>query len=151
MKVILVKDVPKVGQIDDVKDVSDGYALNFLIPHGLAKKATEKLVGQIEKSKEQKETKKTQKESKLTKDLKNLEGREVVLEEKTNEQGHLFAKVHRDEIVAVLKKEVNIDLGPEAILLEEPIKEVGKFDIPIKVGKAEIKMKLVVKAKEPAS
>lgn len=153
MKVILLKDVPKVGNRDDVQTVADGYAINFLIPHGLAKKATNKEVIQLEKLEEKTKEKKSAEKSELAKKLKEIKGRDIVLEEKVNDKGHLFAKVHRAEVVSALKKQADIDLGPEAILLEEPIKEVGEFEIPIRAGpdrpgEPRANIKLVVKPLE---
>jgi len=147
MKVILKKDVETLGPAGKIIDVKDGYARNYLIPQGIALKADEKNIKILEE--EQKRLK-----LKLNKDKKNAE----LLAEKLNgvsctatvsvgEEDRVFGSVTSQNIADLLK-EKGFDIDRKKILLEEPIKALGIYEIPIKLhSEVEAKIKLwVVKA-----
>jgi large subunit ribosomal protein L9 len=144
MQVILLKDIPKIGQKNDIKNVSDGYAMNFLFKNGLAELATPKKIKNLEKVKLNQETKNKIHQDLLIKNMRSLNGARVKMEEKANEKGHLFKGIHIEEIALELKKQDHIDLKPEYIKLEHPVKETGEFDITAKVGDTKAVFKLVV-------
>ncbi|MBT3282954.1 50S ribosomal protein L9 [bacterium] len=146
MKIILLKDVPKIGVKNTVKNVSDGYAMNFLFKNGLAEPATPKKIKNLEKVKQNQDTEDQINQDLLTKNMRSLDGARVEVEGKANEQGHLFKGIHVEEIVAELKKQDHIDLKPEHIELKHPVKETGEFDITAKVGDIKAVFKLVVSA-----
>jgi large subunit ribosomal protein L9 len=123
MKVILLTDIAKVGRKYDVKDVSSGYAQNYLFPRRLAEIA--------DKSKEA-ASERLLKEELLLKDLEKLSKVKVTMAGKANEQGHLFQGIHKDEIAEALQKESNIEIHGDMIELEQPIKAVGEHTITIK-------------------
>ena len=145
MKVILLHDVPKVGSKYEVKNVSDGHALNFLIPKELAVGANPAALKRIEKLKAEDSAHKKVQEDLLFMNLKALDGLTIEISEKANEKGHLFAGVHKAEIIAKLK-EKHIDVLPDFIVLDKPIKEVGEHMIEIKVKDKTAKFKLVITA-----
>jgi large subunit ribosomal protein L9 len=145
MKVILLKDVQTIGRKFDVKDVADGYAINFLLPQKLAEMATEKSLKKVEEMKKHHEVEKKVQEELLLKNLESINGIEVTIEEKSNDQGHLFASIHKEKIVEELKKQVHIDVLPEFIELAKPIKEVGEREVVVKVQDKTATFKLVVK------
>ena len=144
MQVILLKDVPKIGQRNTVKNVSDGYAMNFLFPNKLAEPATPKKIKNLEKAKLQHETEDKIHNDLLLKNMRSLDGARVEMEGKANEQGHLFKGIHIEEIAEELRKQDHIDLKSEYIQLEHPIKEIGEFDITAKVGDIKAVFKLIV-------
>ena len=144
MEIILLKDVVKVGQKFDVKNVSDGYAMNFLFPNKLAEQATQKKIKNIETLKLQHKEEDRIHQDLLLKNMSSLNGARVEMREKANEKGHLFKGIHIEEIAEELKKQDHIDLKPEYIQLEHPIKEVGEFDITAKVGDASATFKLII-------
>jgi large subunit ribosomal protein L9 len=82
----------------------------------------------------------------LLMNLKAIEGVTLEISEKANEKGHLFAGVHKEEIIAHMKKDKHIDLLPDFIVLEKPIKEVGEHSVEIKVKDKSAKLKLVITA-----
>ncbi len=146
MKIILLKDVKGFGKKYDIKDAKDGYALNLLIPRGLAVHATDKNAKDVEiKKKNDLEHYKIQ-EDLLLMNLKELEGIKIEMSEKANEKGHLFAGIHKEQIVEEIKKQAKINILPEFIILEKPVKEVGEHNISVKVADRMVKFKLVVKA-----
>ena len=144
MKIILLKDVAKVGQKFDIKNVSDGYAMNFLFPNNLAEPASSKKIKEVEATKLQHSEEDKVHQDLLLKNIRSLNGARVEMEGKANEKGHLFKGIHIEEIAEELKKQDHIDLKPEYIQLEHPIKEIGEFDITAKVGDAKAVFKLIV-------
>ena len=146
MKVILLRDVAKIGQKFDTKNVSDGYALNFLIPNGLAEMATAKVLSRVDMMKKRDSEEKKIREGLLAKNLADLKDTQIEIKEKANEQGHLFAGVHKEEIIAELKKQTRLDILPEYLELEKPIKQTGEYTIHVKVGDAKAAFKLQVGA-----
>jgi large subunit ribosomal protein L9 len=131
MKIILLKDVPKLGKKFDVKDVSSGHALNLLIPQGLAVSATPEQMKRVLVDKERLDAERKIHEDLLIKNIKDLEGTTLTICSKANDKGHLFAGIHREELVAELKKQTELQIDPSFIQLEHPIKEVGEYSIEV--------------------
>lgn len=146
MKVILLRDVPNIGHKYQVVNVADGYALNFLLPKGLAENASEKAVKRAETLLNQEVAEKKIKEDLLVKNLKDLEGVTVTMSGKANEKGHLFAGIHIAELIPVIKEQTRLDVDAHHIILEKPIKEVGEHKIDIKVQDKKATFTLVVEA-----
>ncbi len=133
MKVVLLKDVQGLGRKNDVKNVSDGYALNQLIPKKLAVLGTPASIAHAERLKSEQDSERKIQEDLLFKNLASVEGVRVELSGKANEKGHLFASIHRETIVSELKKQKGVDILPEFLQLDKPIKEVGEHKIIFKV------------------
>jgi large subunit ribosomal protein L9 len=146
MKVILLQDVRKVGKKFEVKEVSDGYALNFLIPRKLAEVSTASSMKKVETVKAHADAERKIQEDLLVKNLKSLEGVTLHIKANANDKGHLFKGINKEELVKALKAETQIDLLPEYLDLEKPLKEVGEFTIPVKVQATEGKFKVEIAA-----
>jgi len=131
MKVILLQNVSNMGQKYDIKNVSSGYARNYLIPRKLAEIATDKSVKNIEILKKAHDAEIRVHKDLLAKNIEDLSDVTVLLKEKANEKGHLFAGVHNDEIVSAVKEQTHLDISPDFIKLKEPIKEIGEYDITV--------------------
>ncbi|HYC34264.1 MAG TPA: 50S ribosomal protein L9, partial [Candidatus Paceibacterota bacterium] len=131
MKVILLKDVAKVGKKFDVKDVSDGYALNFLIPQGKAKTATTEGLAKVEALKSQAEADRKVQEDLLAKNLHEIDGKSIEIKEKANASGHLFGSLHKERIAELLSESIHSSIEPSFIALEKPIKETGEHEIEV--------------------
>lgn len=147
MKIILLKDVNGVGKRHDIKTVADGYALNNLIPRGLAEVATKTALVRIETIKKQEQSEKKIQEDLLSKNLKSIHDACVEVSLPVNEKGHLFAGIHATEIAPLLSIQTKINVSPEFIKLEKPIKEVGEHKIDISVHGKQATFILKVKAK----
>ncbi len=148
MKVLFLKDVPRIGKKYEIKEVSDGYANNFLLPKKyveIATKDTEKKVEKFRKS--EAELKKID-EALLQKNLKDLAETVITLTEKANEQGHLFAAIHKEELSAKLKELSGLDIPAEYIAIDKPVKDVGEHEIPVVIGEKKGKFKLIINAAE---
>ncbi|PIR58097.1 MAG: 50S ribosomal protein L9 [Parcubacteria group bacterium CG10_big_fil_rev_8_21_14_0_10_38_31] len=146
MKVILLKDVPKVGKKYDVCNASDGFARNFLIARGLAEVATSKNIKRIDIAKKQSIDSTDVQRNLLLKNLAELDGKEISLKEKTNDKGHLFAGVHREEIAGAIKSQLGVDVPALNIDLEHPIKEIGEFEVEVRVDSKKAKLKVKIEA-----
>jgi large subunit ribosomal protein L9 len=147
MKVIFLKQVPSVGNKYEVKNVSDGYATNFLIPNGLALVATDGTLKKILSKKDQEDSEKKVHEDLLLKNIKDLDGVRIEMTEPANEQGHLFAGIHASEIVPVIREQTHLQILPEHIDLPKPIKEVGEHKVSVNVQDVKVEFLLIVSAK----
>lgn len=147
MKVILLKDVPKIGKKYDVKDVADGYALNFLIPQAKAKVATPEALSKVNALKALHEADKKVQEDLLAKNLHEIDGKEVVMKVKASDKGHLFASIHSEDVVKAIKDSIGSDVISDFIHLAHNIKETGTHEIEVRAGGKQATVKLVVEAK----
>ncbi len=146
MKVILLKDVKKIGRKYDIKDVADGFALNMLIPKKDAIPATPGNVKMIESKKNADLAEIQKNEAELMKALNGVKGLQIEIKGKVNDKGHLFAGIHKEEVIKAVEAQKNIVLNPDNVVYEKPIKEVGEHPITVKVGTKEAVFKLVIKA-----
>jgi len=148
MKVVLLKDVPKVGKKFDIKDVASGYALNLLIPKGLAEVATDSSVKKVELLKASQREVEKKAEDMLVKNLEAVKNHKITLHSKANEKGHLFASIHKDEIVKALKEKFGVEFSDSSVAYDSPIKEIGEHTVEIKIGDKSAKVKVEVKAEK---
>lgn len=146
MKVILIKDVARVGRIGEVKNLSDGYARNFIIARGLGLAATSENLVRLEQSKLKKsETEKLEQEL-LKRELEKLAAKPIIITARASETGHLFAAIHKAEILTELNKQAGLSLSDEAIILPQPIKSVGEHVITVARGSVRGKLKLLIQS-----
>ncbi len=131
MKVILTKKVNGVGNIHDTVNVSDGYALNFLIRKGVAISATPVAQRLAKARKEKLIAEKGVQEQLFAQNIATLAEANIVITAKANEKNHLYDAVGIPEILSALEKQLNITFPKDTIKLEQPIKEIGKYDISI--------------------
>jgi len=146
MKVILLKDVAKLGHKYEIKDVKSGHALNLLIPNGQAVQASRSALNNLKREVAQIEGEKKIREDLVLKNLKNLDGYILKMSGKASDKGHLFAGIHREAIVVELQKQSELQIDPSYIQLEHPIKEIGEHIIEVKTENKTVKFKLVVTA-----
>ena len=139
MKIILTKDVKKIGQKGQVVEVSEGYGNNFLIQKGFGKLATTGLLKDVANKNKQKKTSIETVREKKEKTFFEIKGKEFTIESKANEKGSLFVGIHKKDIANI------IGLEEKNIILDKDIKEVGEYLIQIKFDKYKAKIKLIVK------
>ncbi|OGI88442.1 50S ribosomal protein L9 [Candidatus Nomurabacteria bacterium RIFCSPLOWO2_01_FULL_41_21] len=145
MRVIFLHDVPRVGKKNDVKEIHDGYAMNYLFPKKLAVQATARAIADLEKRKQEIVIEREVQESLLLKNLEEIKQKVVSIEVKADEKGHLFSGIHKKEIIEAMRKEHHAEISEESIVLEKPIKEVGEYEIELKVGTKKSSFKLIVR------
>jgi large subunit ribosomal protein L9 len=147
MKVILLKNHPKLGKEGEIKNVADGYALNSLFPAGIAAPATSERVKTASEKKEKIIKELTQKQKEIQEMVQKLESNALTLVKEASDKGKLFAAVTLEEILSGLKDQAKIALDKGEVVLENQIKEIGDHSIKIKVGDTQVNLKLSVKQK----
>jgi large subunit ribosomal protein L9 len=144
MKVILLEDVKGQGKKDDIVNVNDGYARNFLLPKKLALEVNERILYEVKNKKTAQENK-VHKEKDLAKKLAHDIGAiEVVVKARCGEGGKLFGSVTAKEITESLKQNHKIELDKRKIVMDEPIKALGNHVLEVKLY-PDISVKLKVR------
>jgi len=144
MKIILLRDVEKLGKKYDVKDVADGHARNFLIPQGLAKPATGVALREIETEKATAELAAELDLKKTEETVQELDGQEIEIQAKIGDDGKLFGSITPLKITKAIQ-EKGFDIKKNQVKLEEPIKEVGEYEITLELDHGlEAKIKIIV-------
>lgn len=137
MKVILTRDLAKVGRKHEVKEVADGYARNFIIARGFGLPATRENLGQLAVwIKEQGRDERAQ--ATILAELKEKMGEKtLILKAKANAQGHLFASLHVAQILAALEQQFHLSLPADWLAKQEPLKEIGDYELKLKTPQPE--------------
>ena len=133
MKVILLQDIKGTGKKDQILEISDGYARNYLLPRKMAKEATAEAVNALEKSKGADRHREEVRRQEAEGRARELKGKVIQLEVKGGENGKLFGSVTTDQIAAALKAQHGIDIDRRRLELEEPIKTAGQFFVNLKL------------------
>ncbi len=134
MKVIFTQDVRGQGKKGELKEVSDGYARNYLLPRKLATAATTDNINAL-KIKEKADAARAAKEkAQAQENAKKLEEVQVIIRAKAGSAGKLFGAVTSAEIAAALKEQFDIDIEKNKIVQAEPIKAYGAYTVKAKLG-----------------
>jgi large subunit ribosomal protein L9 len=147
MKIIFLKDVPRIGKKYEVKEVANGYGRHLISVH-VAELATPEASARIEKKMLTDASQKKIHSDLLIKNLEDLNGVMVTLRGKANEKGHLFASVHKDEILIELKRSTHLDMHPDYVVLDHPLKALGTYEIPVVIENRRATFKVVIEAGE---
>lgn len=147
-----MEDVDKLGRAGQIKDVSGGYARNFLLHKGLAKAATKQSLHELEvkKSKKQKTIEKVQQKSDQL--VQELQGARVAVKAKASDSGKLYGSVGNKEIVQALNAQLKSKgmvqrVESQQVVLDQPIKQTGEKDVVVHMApEKEVKIKLVVES-----
>ena len=132
MEVLLRADVPKLGKRGEVVKVATGYARNYLLPQKLALSVTPANVQLLERERKKSELLETERVAKLEQLAASLGESSVTLTVRANEEGHLFGSVGAESIAEALKAK-GFAIGPEMIDLAEHIKELGVYELTVKL------------------
>ena len=147
MKVILLKDVKGTGKKGEIKEVSDGYARNFLLKKGVAVEANQANMKELDEKSKSKERKALIEYEEAVLLGKQMENVNIQIEVKSGEGGRLFGSITSKEIAEQLKKQKNIDIDKRKILMDEPIRTLGSTLVEIKLHK-KVTTKIRVDVKE---
>jgi len=132
MKIILIKDVEKLGKIGDVATVKDGYARNFLLPQGLARPATASNMKVVEEEKKRLAHVKEQEKQKMQELAEKISHISCSISMRAGEEDKLFGAVTTEAIAKACEAE-GIQIDKHIIKLDEPIKKLGVYQVPIKL------------------
>ncbi|MBC7981766.1 50S ribosomal protein L9 [Candidatus Parcubacteria bacterium] len=140
MKIVLLKDIHGIGKKYDAVTVADGFALNNIIPKNYAEYANDSVVLKYAKLKEAEGENRKMKEEEVIKNLDEITSKTYSITAKANEQGHLFAALHKEQLADALH------IDSHFIASDKNIKEVGDHEITLKVRDIEKVVKLSVVA-----
>lgn len=142
MKIILLDDVPKLGRRGEVREVADGYARNYLLPHRLALSASAANLKNLEQIKAHQDTRTARLKAEAGRQAQAIEGLTYAQARQASDEGRLFGSVGKADLATFLAEQ-GIEVERRRILLEEPIKTLGEFTVPIRLH-AEVTAQLKV-------
>ncbi|MFW6200932.1 MAG: 50S ribosomal protein L9 [Gemmatimonadota bacterium] len=133
MKIILRETVEQLGEAGAVVDVKPGYARNYLLPHGLAETASAANIARLEEEQKQREERIRREYLEARRRASQLEGQILIFRARAGEEGKLFGSVTAADIAdrAQERADLDFELDRKAIQLEEPIKELGAYKVPV--------------------
>ena len=132
MKVMLVKDVYKLGRAGDIKKVADGYGRNFLLPQGLAVLATAGAVKQVEKIRKQAEIRRTEQNSELKGLADQIQGITVSFGAKAGETGKLYGSITTQDVATAISEQTRYEVKKHQIDMQ-PIRNLGEFNAHVRL------------------
>ena len=131
MKVVLLKDVKNVGKRDDILNVSDGYARNFLFPQKLAVEAKPGTLKEIERKRAAQDAREAELRTEALAKAELLKNKIIVLQVKCGDKGRLYGSVTAAEVAEALEKQHGIKADKRKIDIGDPIRETGIRDISV--------------------
>jgi large subunit ribosomal protein L9 len=145
MKVVFLQDVPHVAQAGEIKEVADGYGRNFLIPKKLAALANSQAINQIKT----KDSLKSQIKAELIELARQLEGKEVSFKARAGAKDRLYGSITSADIAAELNNTTGLAIDKRKIELDEPIRQLGSYEIAIRLARDIVpKIKVTVTEEE---
>ena len=150
MKVVFLQDVPNVARAGEIKEVANGYGRNFLIPRKLALLARPGAINTMGAQLEMQARSQAQTEVELVEVANQLDGREVILEARSGGKGRLYGSITAADIAAELESITGLAVDKRKIELDEPIRQVGSYEVAIRLAK-DIVPKIKVTVTEKAA
>jgi large subunit ribosomal protein L9 len=131
MKVILLKDVPNVGETGSIQDVSDGFARNYLIPQGLAAMGTPGKVKEAQERIRSQERKIEKEEAVLAGLAEKIQGQQISIVARVGSQGRLYGSITAPDIAERLSQSVGEEIDRRKVVLHDPIRSVGDHEVEV--------------------
>ena len=143
MKVVLLQDIKSLGKKGEVKEVAEGYAINFLFPKKLASPGNENMIRTVMLKKEAEVVHQKELEAEIKALAKKIADKKITLKSKQKD-GKLFGAITKKQILDAMKKE-NLEVSEKCIIIKEVIKKVGIHQVEVKLSsQVSAKMKLEV-------
>jgi len=133
MKVVLREDVDTLGRKGDLLEVADGYARNYLVPRGLAIKATKGVVAQADAMRRNREAREVRERAAAEDLAGRLSAGPIPVGARAGEGGKLFGSVTSADIVAAVLDRTGVELERRTVLLDDPIRELGDVEVPVRL------------------
>lgn len=144
MKIVFLKAVKNVGKPGEVKEVSPGYASNFLIPKGFAIPAGKDALNRIKHEDEHRKAAADAERARERSALSAISGKRVTILMKAHE-GKLFGSVHPRDIVSACAAAGIQGLSEKSIIMDKPVKEIGEFPVKVRLGSAKAEFTVEIK------
>jgi len=135
MRVVFLTDVPNVAKSGEIKEVADGYARNLLIPKKLAALVNPKIKSQLEAQLKAQNNKQAQIAAGLAKIANQLNGKEITLKAKVGAKDRLYGSITSADIANELTRTSGVVVDKRKIEMLEPIRELGSFDVTVRLAK----------------
>ncbi|HCR72154.1 MAG TPA: 50S ribosomal protein L9 [Anaerolineae bacterium] len=132
MKVLLIKDVYKLGRAGDIKKVADGYGRNFLLPQGFAVLATEGAMKQVEKIKSQAEIRRNAQNEELKGIADQIKEQTLIFPAKAGETGKLYGSITTQDIATALSEKIRLEVKRQQVDTQ-PIRTLGEFTARVRL------------------
>ena len=145
MKIILLADIPKIGNKYDIKDFKEGYAQNVFLSKGLAELATPQALAHLASMKAQINKKKEDETKSFSELIASVDNKTITIKAKANEKGHLFKAISVHDIIEAIKESSGIKINERDIVIDH-IKNLGNHTVTIKKGNKEGKCNIIVVA-----
>lgn len=146
MKVILLQDIKGTGKKDQILDISDGYARNYLLPRKLAREATAEALNSIERAKSADKHREDVRRAEAEQQARELKGKVVQMSVRGGENGKIYGSVTNDQIAAAIREQLGMDVDKRKIEVDEPIKNAGQAFVTLKLM-AGISTRIIVNVK----
>lgn len=147
MKIVLLKDVPGTGKAGEIKEVSKGYAKNFLLPRRLALVATPTVTKQVESRLEREKLEESVDRDKLVELAQQIEGKEIRLKARMGAGERLFGSITAADVAGELSRAIGSVIDKRKIDIEKPFRQTGSYEVAIKLA-SDIKPKITVVIEE---
>lgn len=131
MRIVLRDDVESLGRKGDVVDVADGYARNYLVPRGLAMKATKGVVAQAESMRRNRAVRDTREREAAQETAGSISGIRLEIPARAGEGGKLFGSVTAADVADALHAQKGVEIDRRKVDLDEPVKEVGEVEVVV--------------------
>ncbi len=149
MKVIFLEDVSKVARAGEIKEVADGYGRNFLIPQKLAMLANSSAISIMQAQHKIRAREEAKLETEALEVARQLEGKEVILKAKAGAKDRLYGSITNTDIASELESSTGLVIDKRKIELTEPIRQLGSYEIAIRLAKDIVpKVKVTVVGEE---
>jgi large subunit ribosomal protein L9 len=134
MKVIFIEDVPNVAKAGEIKDVTDGYGRNFLIPRKLAAIATTRAIADAKAEMEKRVHERARTENEMKQLAEEINGKEVIVAAKTGGKEKLYGSVTAEDIATELQQTLGVVVDKRKIEIGESIRQVGTYDVVVRLA-----------------
>ena len=131
MKVILLADVKGTGKKEQIVEVSDGYARNYLMPRGLAKEATSTAINAVKRAKSAEDHRESLRRQSAAETADHLRGQVIRLHARAGEKGRLYGSITNQEVADALEAQHGIKLEKRRVELAEPIRTIGEHEVSV--------------------
>lgn len=146
MEVVLTEEVKKLGFKGELVEVADGYARNYLLPEGMAVRATKQNREKYERKQEEIEERKERRKEEAQDLADSLSTLQLTIEMEASEEGTLYGSVTPNEIVEALAEEGHEDISPKQIIMDESLGELGEYTVRValvETVEAEVEVEVV--------
>jgi len=133
VRIVLREDVEHLGTKGDVVDVADGYARNFLVPRGLAMRASKGTIAQAAAMRRNREARDRREREAATAVAAQLRDKRVEVRARAGEGGRLFGSVTAADIADVVRDQLGVEIDRRRVQLDEPLKELGDHEVGVRL------------------